>query len=266
MKKSIKITAVLLSVLTVLLPLAILRGSAQQTCSWYCMREKNNRRPSCPPEFAYAENENFLWIDPTVTDTAGEKVAYLTFDAGYENGNVAKILDILDEKGVKGSFFILINLIDREPELVRRMTESGQLVCNHTAHHKDMSKITDRKKFNAELNALADAYRTLTGRQIAYFYRPPEGKFSGENLRMASDLGYTTVLWSFAYADWDNTAQADPEAAKEKILANIHNGCILLLHPTSETNVRILGTVIDEMKKDGYRFETLDKIGLSPEG
>lgn len=234
-------------------------------CSWYCRRAPGNLRPGCPPEFSFIENENALWIDPTVTDSDEDKVAYLTFDAGYENGNVRKILDILDEKQVRGSFFILIHLIEKEPELIRQMTDGGHLVCNHTAHHKDMSKITDKKKFAEELTLLESAYRDLTGKQLAYFYRPPEGRFSRENLKLASSLGYTTVFWSFAYADWDNNAQISPEDAKRKILSNVHNGAILLLHPTSAVNAAILGDVIDEMKKEGYRFETLDHIGLPAE-
>lgn len=265
MEKLFRQSAVIALSMAVVLSYLSVTTSAANACSWYCRREKDHRRPSCPTEFRFVEEENCVWIDPTVSDGDEEKVVYLTFDAGYENGNVAKILDVLREKDVRGTFFILLNLIDREPELVRRMHEEGHLIGNHTAHHKDMSKITDKAKFASEINQLADAYRNLTGAQIGYYYRPPEGRFTRENLRMVSDLGYTTVLWSFAYADWDNSAQASPEEARAKILDNVHNGAILLLHPTSETNAKILGGVIDTLREEGYRFETVDKIGLPGE-
>lgn len=228
--------------------------------SWYCKRMKDNQRPPCPSEFQFIENHDCVWIDESRTDSSDEKIAYLTFDAGYENGNVAKILDVLKEKEVKGAFFILINLVENEGDLVKRMESEGHTVCNHTAHHKDMSKITDPAVFTEELNLLSDAYETLTGKPISPYYRPPEGRFSEQNLKITDDLGYTTVFWSFAYADWNNDAQMSPDKAKKKILENMHDGAVLLLHPTSATNAAILGDVIDEMRREGYRFGTLDEL------
>ena len=91
-------------------------------------------------------------------------------------------------------------------------------------------------------------------------YRPPEGKFSIDNLKWASELGYKTVLWSFAYADWDNDRQMSPENAKQIILNNIHNGEVMLLHPTSATNAKILKEVIIELKNQGYSFGTIEEL------
>jgi peptidoglycan-N-acetylmuramic acid deacetylase len=232
----------------------------EESCSWYCKRVADNKQPPLPSEFSFINDYDGIWLN-TKRDVADDrKVAYLTFDAGYENGNVSKILDVLKEKNVPGAFFILINLVKTNPELVKRMTNEGHFVCNHTAHHKDMSKITDKTEFEKELTELNSAYRELTGEEMRSFYRPPEGRFSRLNLEQASKLGYKTVFWSFAYADWDNANQPSPEYAKKKILDNIHNGAVLLLHPTSLVNAQILGDVIDEMRNRGYEFGTLEDL------
>lgn len=241
-------------------PSAINASASNAAYSWYCNRVGNNAQPPLPQEFSFITDYDALWIDNTAKDEDIKKTIYLTFDAGYENGNVEKILNVLKDKGVHGAFFILINLIEKNPELVRRMADEGHAVCNHTARHKDMSKITDFKTFEKELNELSIAYRSLTGENISMYYRPPEGRFTELNLRHAKELGYKTVFWSFAYADWNNNNQPSAEFAKKKILANVHNGAVILLHPTSATNAAILGDIIDEMRGLGYEFGTLDDL------
>ena len=140
------------------------------------------------------------------------------------------------------------------------MADEGHLVCNHTASHRDMTKITNIEEFASELKKLEDIYYEYTGRELAKYYRPPEGKFSEQNLEFASQLGYKTVFWSFAYADWDNNRQPSLEKAKKLILDNIHNGAILLLHPTSATNANILSDIIDDLLAQGYEFGTIDEL------
>lgn len=228
--------------------------------SWYCKRKSGNLRPPCPGELSFVTSYDCIWIDNARKDGETEKVLYLTFDAGYENGNVSKILDILKEKNVPGAFFILSNLIRRNPGLVRRMADEGHTVCNHTSSHRDMSKVTDREALSAELSKLENEYTACTGKQMSKYYRPPEGKFSEQNLKDTRSLGYTTVFWSLAYADWDNNRQMSPADAEKKVLDNIHNGAVILLHPTSATNAAILGSIIDKLQKEGYRFESLDNI------
>ena len=223
--------------------------------SWYCKRAANHAQPALPSEFSFINEKDGYWIGD-----ADEKVVYLTFDAGYENGNIEKILNILNEKKVPAAFFVLINLLKKNPALIKRMEEEGHLVCNHTAHHKDMSKIVDKMQFYSELHALEVAYKELTGKDIRKFYRPPEGRFNERNLEIASEYGYKTVFWSFAYADWDNAKQPSAAAAKKKILDNVHNGAVFLLHPTSSTNAEILGDVIDSLISEGYRFGTLEEL------
>lgn len=227
--------------------------------SWYCVHAKNHRRPALDPRLALIEQYNAVYLDPNVSDTSEEKVVYLTFDAGYENGNVAKVLDVLKEEAVPGTFFILQNLICKEPELVKRMVAEGHLVGNHTAHHRDMSRASDEALME-EITLLEDEYRDLLGQEMPKFYRPPEGRFSEANLKTLTENGYQTVFWSFAYPDWDNNRQMPPQKAEKIILENLHNGAILLLHPTSATNAAVLKDVIKAIKAQGYRFGRIDEI------
>ena len=229
--------------------------------SWYIMRTKDHSQPRVEGEMSFISDYETYYIDSTHSGFDDEeKVLYLTFDAGYENGNVERILDTLKEKDVHGAFFILDNMIKRLPDLVLRMKNEGHLVCNHTCKHRDMSKVTDIETFSAELTALSEKYRALTGEDMPKYYRPPEGRFSECNLKHAKELGYKTILWSFAYADWDNDKQPSFDSAIKTVTDNIHNGAVLLLHPTSKTNADILGTLIDRWKAEGYRFGTLDEL------
>lgn len=177
-------------------------------------------------------------------DDSDEKVIYLTFDAGYENGNAGKILDVLKKEQIPAAFFLVGNYFKTQPELVRRMVEEGHIVGNHTTTHPDMSKIKELADFRKELEQTENLYRETTGKDMPKFYRPPQGKFSVSNLQQAQMLGYTTVFWSLAYADWDNTKQPTREYALEKLNSRIHNGAIVLLHLTSKTNAEILEELI----------------------
>ena len=227
-----------------------------QSSQWYSAHVKDHQRPPVDGALSYVTKYDGYYIGADEQD----KVIYLTFDAGYENGNVAKVLDVLKQKQVPAAFFVLSHLIEQNTDLVTRMSDEGHMVCNHTAHHKDMSKIADRASFEAELKALEDICLKKTGREMAKYYRPPEGKFSESNLQHAKELGYSTIFWSFAYADWDNEKQPSVETAKQKILSNVHPGEVMLLHPTSATNAAVLGEVIDQCRAMGYRFGTLHEL------
>ena len=189
-----------------------------------------------------------------------EKVLYLTFDAGYENGYTEKILDTLYKHNAPAAFFLVGNYIEKNEDLVRRMVSEGHIVGNHTMHHPDMSKITDPEKFQAELTALEDLFWETTGKEMPKFYRPPQGCYSEENLKNAQALGYKTVFWSLAYADWDTSNQPTPQAAYDKLLPRVHNGAIILLHSTSATNAEILDDLLTKWASEGYRFESIDKV------
>jgi peptidoglycan-N-acetylmuramic acid deacetylase len=217
-------------------------------------------QPRCDSNMSFIEDYGGYYIDKKHGDSCSSKVVYLTFDAGYENGNIERILDTLKEKQVPAAFFILSNLVIKNTDLVKRMTAEGHIVCNHTSTHKDMTKFHTLEEFGAELKKLECVYKDCTGQKISCYYRPPKGMFSEENLKFAKELGYKTIFWSFAYADWDNCRQPDPEYAFNLIMNNIHNGAVILLHPTSKTNADILGRLIDAIKKEGYSFGTLDEL------
>lgn len=225
-----------------------------ENINWYVKNNKEHKRPSLDAALSIINQHNASYIGKD------EKVIYLTFDAGYENGNVEKILDILKKHNVKGAFFILENLITRNTDLVKRMGDEGHLVCNHTARHKNMSLVTDKAAFERELTLLENIYTEYTGRKLDKFYRPPEGSFNEQNLTFADEMGYKTVFWSFAYADWDNGKQPEREFAIKKIMDHIHNGEIMLLHPTSQTNASILDEILTKLKAEGYRFGTLNEL------
>ena len=194
-----------------------------------------------------------------IGDTA-DKVLYLTFDAGYENGCTGKILDVLQKQEVKAAFFLVGNYIEKNADLVRRMGEEGHIVANHTMHHPDMSKLADREAFSKELTDLEALYKKTTGRDMPKFYRPPQGIYSEENLKMAQELGYKTVFWSLAYVDWNNDSQPTREQAFSKLLPRTHNGAVVLLHSTSSTNAEILEELLTKWKEMGYRFATLEEL------
>ena len=242
------------------LSILILPIAAGDGAGWYCVRNREHRQPTLGGDLTWVEEYDGYYIDHAHGDSADEKVLYLTFDAGYENGNVAKILDILRNREVPGAFFVLEHLISCHPELILRMRDEGHTVCNHTARHPDMTTMPTEAEFAAELRALEEAYTALTGDAMPKYYRPPEGRFNRANMEWAEALGYKTIFWSFAYADWDNSRQPDPAEAKARILDNIHNGAVILLHPTSAANAAILGEVIDTLKADGWRFGTLDEL------
>ena len=249
---------IILSLCTILCINAI---GAQPT-HWYCKRTKDHSQPQLDENMRWIEEYGGVYIDKEHANQNQEKVVYLTFDAGYENGNVEKILDVMREHNVKGAFFILGNLIERNPDLVKRMADEEHLVCNHTYTHKNIT-VMSAQEIQNELTKLEQAYTDLTKKTISKYFRPPEGTFDQDSLKVVYDQGYKTVFWSFAYADWDNNKQMSPQEAKKKIMDNLHNGEIMLLHPTSATNAMILSDVISELKVLGYRFGTLDELEVT---
>lgn len=189
-----------------------------------------------------------------------EKVIYVTFDAGFENGNTEPILDALKKHNVKATFFVVGHYLETEPELVKRMCEEGHTVGNHTYHHPDMSAISDMESFQKEIEDVEKKYQEITGEPMVKFYRPPQGKYSIENLKMAQELGYHTFFWSLAYVDWYQDQQPSKEEAFDKLLGRIHPGSIVLLHSTSSTNAAILDELLGKWEDMGYRFGTLEEL------
>ncbi len=214
---------------------------------------------NAPPRGNVSSSELLKYDACFMGDESSNKI-WLTFDAGYENGYTAKILDILKEKNVSATFFLVEHYMKTAPELVLRMADEGHTVGNHTASHPDMSKLSGKEALRAELEPVEKLYFDITGKEMIKYYRPPQGKFSIDNLSCAKELGYKTVFWSLAYVDWNVNSQPDPQASIDKLCSRIHGGAVVLLHSTSATNAEILGTLIDRWRDMGYEFGTPEEL------
>ena len=255
MKKRDLLILLIAVVIALAVSISVFASSALSTGSWGL----SFRQEGAPP-IGNAGKDQLRQYQAAYIGNTNEKVLYLTFDAGYENGCTAKILDTLKEKQVPAAFFLVGNYIRQSPDLVRRMVAEGHTVGNHTMHHYDMSRLSDKAAFSKELTDLEALYKETVGQELPKFYRPPQGIYSEENLKMAQELGYKTLFWSLAYVDWNNDAQPTREAAFAKLLPRTHNGAVVLLHSTSKTNAEILGELIDKWKAMGYRFGTLEEL------
>lgn len=194
-----------------------------------------------------------------------EKVIYLTFDAGYENGNTQPILDALKKHNVSATFFVVGHYLESAPDLVKQMVADGHSVGNHTYHHLDMSSIASKESFEKEMRDVENLFKEITGTELAHFYRPPQGKYNINNLKMAKELGYDTFFWSLAYVDWYQDKQPSREEAFKKLVGRIHPGAVVLLHSTSQTNGEILDELLTRWEEMGYSFRTLDDFVRSSE-
>ena len=250
------ITIIWVSILAaVALAISIFSRQALETGSWGLSFRTEGAAPMGSASSAQLQKYDAVYLGDTT-----KKVIYLTFDAGYENGCTEKILDALKKHNAPAAFFLVGNYLEQNSDLVRRMVDEGHIVGNHTMHHPDMSKISDPDAFKKELQDLEALYRQITGKEMPRYYRPPQGIYSEENLRMAKELGYKTVFWSLAYVDWNNDSQPTAEQAYAKLLPRIHNGAVVLLHSTSKTNAAILDELLTKWEGMGYSFASIDQL------
>ncbi|WP_195953524.1 delta-lactam-biosynthetic de-N-acetylase [Clostridium saudiense] len=224
--------------------------------NWYFVNRGKDTLPECPKEATGLLSK----YDAYYLGDTNEKVVYLTFDEGYENGYTPKILDILRDEKVSAAFFVVKPYIVSNPEIIKRMSDEGHLVCNHSNHHPSMATVTDPEKFKAEFTDVEEAYKEVVGTDMPKFFRPPMGKYSINSLKKTKDLGYKTIFWSFAYKDWIIDNQPSEEEAIKKITNGVHPGCIMLIHAVSKTNTAVLKTVIEQIRADGYEFKPLTEL------
>ena len=215
-------------------------------------------KPSSPP-VPNLSDENLNPYSAYYHGNLNEKTIYITFDAGYENGNTAPILDALKKHKAPAAFFLVGSYIKQNRDLVKRMVAEGHTVGNHSYNHPDMITKSQRDFFN-ELAETRQAYKEVTGTDMPMFYRPPEGKFTTDNLAWAQSAGYTTVLWSTAYVDWNTSSQPDHSYAYKKLEERTFPGAIILLHSTSQTNAEILDTQLAKWEKQGYTFGDINDL------
>lgn len=229
--------------------------SSSQSSNWGLSFQEEGKRPVGNATIEELSRYNAFYAENTE-----EKKIYLTFDAGYENGNTPAILDALKKHEAPATFFVVGNFISENQELIKRMEAEGHIVGNHTMTHPDMSKISTQESFQKELSGVEDIYKEITGKEMTKFYRPPQGIYSTLNLSMAKEMGYHTFFWSLAYVDWYQDNQPDPQEAIEKLTRRIHPGAIVLLHSTSSTNAQILDELLNKWEDMGYSFHSLNEL------
>ena len=221
---------------------------------WGLKRGNNNQQPDVG-----STNKKILdKYEGIYMGNADKKYVYMTFDLGYEAGYTPKILEVLKQNNVKATFFITANYLNTEEKLVKQMIDEGHIVGNHTVNHKSMPSC-NLETIKKEMMDLHTAVYNKFGYEMKYM-RPPKGEYSEKTVAYTNTLGYKTVMWSFAYDDWDETKQGREAYGKKKILDNVHNGEIMLLHATSKDNANILDEVIKEIKNKGYEFKNIDKF------
>ena len=227
---------------------------SNQKIEWGIKRNDNHEQPDVGNKNKELLEQN----NGICLGNSDAKTIYLTFDEGYEAGYTSQILKTLKENDVKAAFFLTAHYVNTQEDLVRQMIEEGHIIGNHTVNHKSMPSLTEEEIKKEVMNLHQGVYEKFNY-EMKYI-RPPKGEFSEKTLMITNALGYKTVMWSFAYEDWDEKKQPDEEKAKEKILNNLHNGEIMLLHGNSKTNTNILDSVIKEAKNRGYVFKSLDEF------
>lgn len=230
-------------------------SASVQSASWGLSFQEEGKRPAGNATIDDLKQYNAYYASDT-----DEKILYLTFDAGYENGNTPAILEALKKHQAPAVFFAVGNFIKDNPDLIKRMITEGHIVGNHTMTHPDMSQISSMESFQKELEGVEELYTSVTGEPMTKFYRPPRGVYSTENLSMAKELGYSTFFWSLAYVDWIQEQQPSKEEAFQKLIPRIHPGTIVLLHNTSSTNAAILDELLTKWEEMGYHFASLDDL------
>ena len=223
--------------------------------SWGLSFQEEGKRPVGNATIEELSQYNTFYAEDTE-----EKKIYLTFDAGYENGNTSPILDALKKHQAPATFFVVGNFISENKNLIKRMENEGHIIGNHTMTHPDMSHISTQEAFQKELSGVEAIYKEITGKEMTKFYRPPQGIYSTLNLSMAKEMGYHTFFWSLAYVDWYQDNQPDPQESITKLTKRIHPGAIVLLHSTSSTNAQILDELLGKWEEMGYSFHSLTEL------
>lgn len=244
-----------LGVFTGQIPRSQKTSSAAQSTGWGLSFQEEGKRPAGNASIDDLKQYNAYYASDT-----DQKIIYLTFDAGYENGNTPAILDALKKHQAPAVFFAVGNFIKDNHDLIRRILAEGHIIGNHTMTHPDLPQISSMDAFQKELQDVEELYTSLTGEPMTKFYRPPRGIYSTENLSMAKELGYSTFFWSLAYVDWIQDQQPSREEAFQKLLTRIHPGAIVLLHNTSSTNAEILDELLTKWEEMGYEFHSLKEL------
>lgn len=221
---------------------------------WGFSKNPNHTPPEIGSYTKEIEGTNSFYIG----DVQKNKI-YLTFDAGYDNGNLTGILDILKDKKVQATFFVTGDFVERFQELTKRMVEDGHIVANHSYSHKTITSHT-KESLKNDLEKLENNFREVTGVEMVKIFRPPEGVFNRQSLMNLKELGYKTVFWSIAYQDWSEQHQKGKDYSYNSVIDNLHSGAIILMHSVSTSNKEALPDVIDEIRNQGYEFALVTEL------
>ncbi|YCA44154.1 delta-lactam-biosynthetic de-N-acetylase [Bacillus sp. JZ8] len=235
------------------LPMSISASSSNTPYNWGFAKNKDHVKPEVGKQY-----EEMLKRQKSVY-VGKDKNVYLTFDNGYENGYTSGVLDVLKKQNVTATFFVTGQFLESEPSLVKRMAKEGHIVGNHSWHHPDFTQVSD-ERLKKELKCVKDEYTKLTGKKEMRYLRPPRGVFSERVLEVARNEGYTTVFWSVAFVDWKTDQQKGWRYAYDNIMEQIHPGAVILLHTVSKDNAEALERAIIDLKKQGYKFKSLDHL------
>jgi peptidoglycan-N-acetylmuramic acid deacetylase len=227
---------------------------ATKSYSWYFTRNSQHQTP-----FVNQDISNLLSAHGAfyVLPNNNSRI-YLTFDAGYEQGYTARILDTLKANGVHAAFFITGQYLRTQPDLAKRMKAEGNLVCNHTVNHPDCAKISS-DSLKKEIKSLEEQYLQVTGQEMDRYLRPPMGNYSESSLKTTQELGYKTVFWSMAFNDWDPSNQPGADYSYNHVINNIHPGAVILLHAVSQSDTEALDRIIKDLQSQGYVFATFNQ-------
>jgi len=236
-------------------PLAITNSQLSNTkYGWGLVRNNKHLQPEMPASISERLSRyGAYWIgDPA------EKVVYLTFDNGYENGYTAKILDALKANDVKAAFFVTGHYLNDQPELIKRMVNEGHIVCNHTDTHPSLPDVSDEQIIK-EIQIVEQDFEKITGKKGMKYLRPPKGEYSERTLAVTKELGYHNIFWSMAMKDWVPMPGGSQEAY-QSVMDNLHNGALILLHAVSKDNADAMDRMLKDIKAQGYTFKTLDDL------
>ena len=236
---------------TVFLSLFTVGGNSY---GWGFSKNKDHKQPYIGAYADEIKDTNSYYVG----DVNKSKV-YLSFDAGYDNGNLIKILDVLQEKDVEATFFLTGDFLERFSDLVIEINNRGHVVGNHTWSHKNITKLSSME-IEEEIQKVENKYYEITGEKINTYFRPPAGVFNKNSLMEIKKLGYSTIFWSIAYKDWETNKQGNINNSVNSVIDNLHNGAIILLHTVSNDNVDALPLIIDKIREEGYDIESINKL------
>lgn len=231
-----------------------LNDFSSKEISWSFKRNTEHK-----PTTGYNEGVDLAFFDAFYIVPTANKVIYMTFDEGYENGYTASILDSLKENDVQAAFFVTASYIKNNVDLVKRMKEEGHIVGNHSVHHKNTPRLTYDETVS-ELKEVEEIMKTYTGYSLDLFFRPPYGTFSERSLYITRQQSYKSIFWSMAYGDWDTENQPGQDVAYNHVISNVHPGAIILLHAVSKSNTEAMDDILKELHNQGYRMGSLYEI------